>query len=502
MSEGVAARESPRTLAPVASLAVAADTPRADALESRARDAGEWNEFMMDVLEWCCAPTRVNAARKHTSTLGRAALEKWLRALGTRAEPLMLGGTPNSCTASDLLTLCSALDNSGLPSHGASAATVGTVELGAAQPFVIAPPDLTGGETALGERAIVREDARELACSPQAVKELTDLAELASSNSEEMARQVNTPDPTTPNTVTHSPAFRRLVLSGDDVRKAISGQVPEAVERTICAVRHALDRRLERAVLRENTDLVEQWTLSAIRWVRLGRISKCRLLHLIGKEADTSTDADPLAGFAAHGKGAVTLFALAMQRLAQTWGVAYPPHAGLVSSFCTELGDAVARWVDQGTSWSDLSRYYRMLMRKVDTGARRFAAREDLLTPRTAPNPSWVEGDSDFMRELQRQTTSVRLMALEAKLEAKIDLQRTGAGSGVTTGKSTKSLKRERYKEKVRARKAGTGTGSQSSASPKAASKAAVAPDDADSDKQRANLPTMLGTHTKAYASP
>ena len=73
----------------------------------------------------------------------------------------------------------------------------------------------------------------------------------------------------------------------------LAGIDPTFVQK-VNSVRNAIDRRVVRAIHKDK--VVSEKTRKAIRHVRLGNMSSLRLLHLLGKDDNGTTD-NPLKSF-------------------------------------------------------------------------------------------------------------------------------------------------------------------------------------------------------------
>ena len=434
-----AAPGAPRAAAGAAGAAAVVQraAPRSEALSTRALP-GEFAVFVDAVLPWCVMPERLAALRAFP-TLASSELERWLVKQGDKAIPAVLAGPPASSSAADLLEICSAFGRDGCtPStvpHGTSAGV---------QPYLLSPTDFTGSEREQRERAALREDAELLKADSGALSRLSAMAQAVATDPTQLFQAANR-EPSEP--------LLRLIHSGDEVRKALTGQLPPSVETELASVRGGLDRRLERAVLSKDADCAPKQVLSALRWVRLGRLGKVRLLDLIG-HSDGSTDEDPLGGFAGCEGDGTPEFSLAMVRLALAWSVAWPPHTAASLSFTAQLSEfVVAKRGDQGVPWSALSCYYRSLMRVLDAGSRRYALREEHIQIRSAPSIDWIEGPYEYVRTLERDAAKAQISTLRADLVAQFAATLPGGSSSDKVTSDKKSLKRKEKKSRQAAAK-------------------------------------------------
>ena len=329
-------------------------TPRVDALEGKSIP-GEFQVFLSDVIPWVAPSSRVAALAKFPD-LARAELERWLKAQGPRADPALLRGAAGAalCSASDLLKICVVFGEGGQavanPTHPSGGVGLGN----GVSPFLITAPDTSGSEAEQRERTALREDAVLLISDPAARGRLTAMAKTMALDPPLLWKSA---------TEEASEPLRRLLFSGDEVRQALAGQVAPDLESDLSCVRGALDRRLEKAVLFSEADTISSRASAALRWVRLGRLGKVRLLHLLDLD-DTSTDDDPLLGLkSAAGNGLATL-GRAFSRLGLAWSMAWPPHSSMAISFLSRLLEKITELrQEMAVPWTVISTYYRSLFK-------------------------------------------------------------------------------------------------------------------------------------------
>ena len=424
-------------------------TPRVDVLRSAAAP-GAFASFLLDVVPWCVAPGKVAALIKHEA-LALAEIEGWLSRFGVAASPEAIAASVSSpASAADLLMVCGRLEAAS--SQGLREADKPTPPSTVA--YLQLPPDLSGTEVELRERTALREDGEAISADQEVLKRLTAMATASPDDAEALFRLAKEDS---------SESLQRILLVATDVRKALSGRVAPLVEQQIEQVRGALDRRCERAVLTSKEQEVASPEIRrAINQIRLSRVGKARLLELIGF-MDSSTDADPLGGFASCPRPDAQ-FRRAFARLSLTWQIAWPPHAGLVALFCDRLANHVVSAWEEGASWADLSEYYRCLMLKVDAGTRRFAMRESHSAFRTAPAIDLIDGRYEYVEALKTATAKGREAALEARLRATFtavtsadalsSTARTEVEKAQAGLKSAKAEKQKRKREAAKVRKA------------------------------------------------
>jgi hypothetical protein len=212
----------------------------------------------------------------------------------------------------------------------------------------------------------------------------------------------------------------RLVHAGDDIRKALSGQVPAELILDLEQLRNSLERRLLRAVLSDDeADTASPLLKRFFRMVRLARMGDGRLLNALDLP-DCGSAEFPLAGFEQLSGDGRAEFSDAMMMMATVWGQAWPPHAAPSLRFCSRLARYVGRKRQEGVPWSALSTYYKHLMLKVDSSAKQFALRETRDTYRSCPDPRWVDGQFEYVRRLSEGTVQHRIDRAQAATLASV----------------------------------------------------------------------------------
>ena len=425
-------------------------TPRVDALEGKSIP-GEFQVFLSDVIPWVAPSSRVAALAKFPD-LARAELERWLKAQGPRADPALLRGAAGAalCSASDLLKICVVFGEGGQavanPTHPSGGVGLGN----GVSPFLITAPDTSGSEAEQRERTALREDAVLLIGDPAARGRLTAMAKTMALDPPLLWKSA---------TEEASEPLRRLLFSGDEVRQALAGQVAPDLESDLSCVRGALDRRLEKAVLFSEADTISSRASAALRWVRLGRLGKVRLLHLLDLD-DTSTDDDPLLGLkSAAGNGLATL-GRAFSRLGLAWSMAWPPHSSMAISFLSRLLEKITELrQEMAVPWTVISTYYRSLFKKVDSGARRFAIREEHQQFRTAPSLDWVDGQFEYVRVVDRMANADALTSLRNEFRTQVaslqlEIAEAPAPSSDPSKAAKQLEKKIKKKQKAKAKKA------------------------------------------------
>ena len=170
------------------------------------------------------------------------------------------------------------------------------------------------------------------------------------------------------------PNLVRLFTSPvDEIEKLLHGVVSDTVSVKILKVRKALDKRVEKLVLGDDYEASERES-TQIRRLRRGELLSVRLLHLINLD-DSGTPTDPLAGFGKlHSARAPELFLTAIHRVRDVISVSSPSLAPVASRFLRELSEQLQHARGRGATWTDCSRYYCSLMKKVEADSKLFVA--------------------------------------------------------------------------------------------------------------------------------
>ena len=146
----------------------------------------------------------------------------------------------------------------------------------------------------------------------------------------------------------------------EDMGKVLQGAAPEGMNLMISRVRSTLDRRIE--VCLYGNKLPSEEVKKAIQWCRLGRLSKCRIGHLVGK-TDGGSAKQPLLFAKTHGKE--TLFS-ALHSMQNVVTMAFPSQVGAAMRFFTKLKEYISIHFDRGAEWDSISEWYRDILKHVE----------------------------------------------------------------------------------------------------------------------------------------
>jgi hypothetical protein len=173
----------------------------------------------------------------------------------------------------------------------------------------------------------------------------------------------------------------------------------DTVVRKVCNVRAALLNRLTNAIFRDG--VAPERASKEINKIRVGDIGSVKLLALCDKE-DDSTAADPLRAFARLGSKAGEAITTTLMRLVHVIQLAHPPRAADATPFIDELRINLIRAIDAGVPWTDISAYYRAVMLKVSTPARKFSLGQADGHSGVKFDVEWVTGESAAKTKLEQ----------------------------------------------------------------------------------------------------
>jgi hypothetical protein len=417
-------------------VAVGSSHPRYDALGKKASNAAEFLQFAKDALSFSDLGDRALAViSTHEETRARE-VEKWLKSFGDKADPAVLSSLPDGQTAGGLLARCLALRPATPATVAPGDATVSLTGNNATlqQRVRLCVRSSTGGESETvseqekRERMRVQADAMELESDEPAMQRLAAMADLADIGDDASREKLH--DEVEKET---DGALIRLLTTAVDMG-AVSVDAEPSTMAMLDQTRSVLDASLERAVYGAHAPQPSDIVIRALRNVRLGRISKVRLLHLLdSKDSSWSIEA-PLAGFASLPLAtAATDFAQAVQYLQAAWILVMPTSSGQVMQFCTQLVTKVKEALTAGASWEDIGEFYKALMRRVDRVSSGFAGKHAAPEP---PDARWAkDAIFDWVAKLNRKITkadvksehSSEMSALKLQMQ---QLQQQIAGGG------------------------------------------------------------------------
>ena len=423
---------------------------RVDALKKRAVDEGAFASFLTDASSLTARDAMEALTFAKYPALAEKALERWLKAKGAAATAIVLGGVEGSASAEALVGVVLALRATAESPGDLAPPGLATKGL----PMLGVQPDFTGTTVERRERVALREDAQLLSVDKSALARLEAMAKAASYDRALVFKLAE---------AEVSEPLIRLIHSGDEVERALSGYASPATELALASVRGGLDRRLEGTVLTsDEVDSAPECVQRALRMIRLARMSKVDLLGLIGVSPGCTVE-DPLGAFDSRADGLAELN-VALTRLCLAWAMAWPPHSGAVMQFVAMLGEFVSRKrTDRAVPWSDLSAYWRGLFRKVDAAARRYATREEHVAFRASPEILWIKGPFDYVRALEEAATASLVAASRDQVVAELhaaELARAldsklskGAEQHTDAARLLKTAKRKAAKQRAAAGK-------------------------------------------------
>ena len=361
--------------------------PRYEALRKRAETEEVWQQCEKVLVEMAESDTARHGRIMQFEHMRRGAVERYLKSFGQRADPLLLAGAADLC-AGELLEFVAELEAASRATQ-----TEGRTQSRTGTNIQVLQPDVTGTEREQRERSELTEAALRVSADDKAYSRLLQMEERAVARDSAGVQKLVAAE--------SDASLRLLLLNGEEVKRAIAGRVEAKLEGAVLRVRGVLDARMERAVSGSSTAVVSERVRGALRHIRLGRLHKVRLLHLLDKE-DSGTLDHPLAGIAAAGAEAGGLCEAALGRLAFACAVAQPAQNSQALEFFQRLGAFVRESRTAGIDWKLISTLFvRPLLARVAQGAERFAVGEAVATA-CVYDVAYVTEPSDYLRDFER----------------------------------------------------------------------------------------------------
>lgn len=404
-------------------LASVSEYPKAQAVKEGAKDHHAFQELLTTIVPWFTPANRLDATLRHEATCMRA-LDKWLDTADLKGEPMLIASALGSKTSSAAeLTVWALEVDEFIKAKAAAEAPPARVN---SQPSLesvaqvishrIVHPDTTGTEGERRERNTLANHANALVSNPVLEGLLKELSDMASRGDiAKLFDTVNEPS------LRDSPLFP-LLNTGEELSKAVAGSVSGETLLRLNTVRGALERRIEVAFATHG-DQLTQHTKAALRAMRMGKMSKTKIFHLLAGFRDNSSTPDsPLQFLVDLNDEAVSdaLYVRALQAVGFVWVLCTPYDAANVHAFMIALSNFTARQRENGASWQALSKFHAVLLRKVDEENEKYVLNESK-TFRSSPQTSWITAPS---RHLQDLTASVAVSAAKkVATEAMKDVQ-------------------------------------------------------------------------------
>ena len=276
-------------------------------------------------------------------------------------------------------------------------------------------PDRDGTELERAERTGLAQKAAAVIKSVVLKRSLEDLSDVAAvqGGEDELFHRVTSEE-------VRSSDLYPLFNTGEDVSKAIAGHLPPALLLQVLAVRGALARRIERSFVFNETGVTPaQRVRAALHNVRIGRISKTKLLHLLNKD-DAATIEDPLKQFdLLDASQADAIYAQAINALTHAWQLCTPADSAAVMRFCGRLGAFTAAQRQLGASWAALSVFHASVFKKVDEEAMKYSIAESHIS-RASPRVEWIEAPTKYLQKLNAAVSESTSISAAEKAVAKL----------------------------------------------------------------------------------
>ena len=428
-------------------LASATEYPRAQAVKEGAVDHQAFQELLTTILPWFTAPNRLEATLRHEATCMRA-LNKWLETAGLKGEPMLIANDLGykSSSAAELTVWALGIDDFIKAKEAAEAprSRVNTQPSLQSVSQVIShriiQPDTTGTEGERRERNALANHANELVNSPVLEGLLKELSEMATRG--EIAKLFDTLNEPS---LRDSPLFP-LLNTGDELSKAVAGNVSGETLLRLNTVRGALERRIEIAYTVHGDQLTQEVKV-ALRAMRMGKMSKTKLFNLLaGIKDDKGTPDSPLQYLVDLNDEGISdaLYVRALQAIGYVWVLCTPYDAANIQTFMIALTNFVTKQRENGASWQALSKFHAVLLRKIDEESEKYVLNESKIF-RSSPKTSWIDAPS---RHLQDLTASVAVSAAKkVATEAMKDVQQKLEAMKKAAPNQSKENKSKKLKE-------------------------------------------------------
>lgn len=272
------------------------------------------------------------------------------------------------------------------------------------------PLDLTGSEHDVDARSHLLAAAQNLRDS-----DIGELRKLAKLHDEGKIAELVKAARTAP------PLLQRLLLTGEELEKALANQVPQETFSHLRDCRASMNRHIDKQFT-EGSEEPEEGVKQNNRAVRVGVMRNVRLLRYVGKE-DEGTVASPLVSFAQYPRAeALQLFGSAVRKMQRAWLYVQPNDAADVMTFCDALHEFVEKRINEGVSWVDMGAWYRAVIAKVDQVSNEYARSTRADRMRGKPLAEWVTSiTTTYAKTLSERRQEV--VATQAADKAATDLR-------------------------------------------------------------------------------
>ena len=200
------------------------------------------------------------------------------------------------------------------------------------------------------------------------------------------------------------PVLIRLVQYDGNLRAALQGQFPGLVSECE-SLRDVLEAKLIQAVLGTSMTFVADRVERAFRHARLGRLSKCRLFHLIDEE-DNGTVELPLKQLASvkEVEGKVSLVCIALSRLTAVLQISFPSQQATVTTFIPKLQGKLVSLIRVPVDLKAINQWLRVILHLMSRPIRKLAIADASvgLEMRLAYDDEWLGLEKGHNDELQK----------------------------------------------------------------------------------------------------
>ena len=248
-----------------------------------------------------------------------------------------------------------------------------------------------------------------------------------------------------------SPLFP-LLNTGEELSKAVAGNVSGETLLRLNTVRGALERRIESAYTAYGEQLTQK-VKASLRAMRMGKMSKAKIFNLLADVEDDKGTPDSPLQFLIDLKDASqsdAFYVRALQAVGFVWVLCTPYDAANIHTFCVALSSFTMKQRALGASWQALSKFHAALLRKVDEESEKYILNESKIF-RSSPKASWIDAPSRQLQELQASVsvTAAKRVAAEAvkEVQQKLDAMKKAASTPSSSDKS-KKLKEQADKSK------------------------------------------------------
>jgi hypothetical protein len=380
--------------------------PRANALKSAAESDQAFKSFITAVLPWFIDSSMLAAVSAHDLTQ-LASLEAWLEKAGAHADPSQIRSDMAVGSQSEAMLVAFAFKLAGIVNAQAASSTPSNTSAAAGLiTHQVIQPDREGTELERAERTGLAQKAAEVMGSAELQRTLQELSRVATvqGHEDELFEKVTSEE-------MRGCELYPLLNTGEDISKAVAGHLSPPLLMQVLAVRGALARRIERAYIFNDTDVTPaQRVRAALHNVRIGRVSKLKLLHLLDKD-DAGTIEHPLKQFESLDEAqADAVYAQAINALTHAWQLCTPADSAAVMRFCGRLGSFTATQRQLGASWPALSKFHAAVFKKVDEESMKYAISESRIS-RASPRIDWIDAPSKYHLALNAavsERTSIR----------------------------------------------------------------------------------------------